>query len=98
MTTFRKELECLINQHSMENGSDTPDFILAEYLTGCLSSFDKAVKRRQDWYYPGDAPSVDTRVIIEEASSNAKKPDKMWVERSEYIIPDESIPKGVLKK
>jgi len=47
---FRKELETLINKNSKENGSDTPDFILAEYLDQCLSSFDIAVKSRNDWY------------------------------------------------
>ena len=37
---FRKELEDLINRFSKENGSNTPDFILAEYLEGCLSNFE----------------------------------------------------------
>jgi len=44
--TFQKELENLINKHSMENGSNTPDFILAKYLMGCLAVFDAAVTRR----------------------------------------------------
>ena len=47
---FRAELETLINAHSMENGSDTPDFILAEYLTDCLTVFDKALQDREKWY------------------------------------------------
>ena len=47
---FRGELELLINANSMENGSDTPDFILANYLLGCLEAFDKAVSRRTEWY------------------------------------------------
>jgi hypothetical protein len=47
---FRKELRHLINKHSIENGSDTPDFILAEYLKDCLKAFDKATKRRTDWH------------------------------------------------
>ena len=47
---FRKELETLINCQSMENGSDTPDFILADYLTDCLESFDKAMQAREKWY------------------------------------------------
>lgn len=47
---FRKELESLINKHSKENGSDTPDYILAEYLLGCLSTFDMAVNNRERWY------------------------------------------------
>jgi hypothetical protein len=50
MNTFRKELEGLINKYSMENGSNTPDFILAEFLWGCLKSFDKATNRRENWY------------------------------------------------
>ncbi len=47
-----KEIEQAVNRHSLERGSDTPDFILAEYLIGCLRAFDKAVKRRdifQQW-------------------------------------------------
>ena len=48
--TFKDELEALINRYSQENGSNTPDFILAEYLTDCLAAFDKTVKRREIWY------------------------------------------------
>jgi hypothetical protein len=44
--TFAKELEELINRHSMEIGSDTPDWVLAEYLCDCLDSFNNAVNRR----------------------------------------------------
>lgn len=48
--TFRKELEKLINHYSMEAGSDTPDFILADYIYDCLKNFDKAVQSREKWY------------------------------------------------
>lgn len=48
--TFRKELEVLINKYSMENNSDTPDFIQAEFIEGCLKSWDKSVKMRDKWY------------------------------------------------
>jgi hypothetical protein len=47
---FVRELQKLINKCSMENGSDTPDFILAEYLNGCLQSFNDAICARNDWY------------------------------------------------
>ena len=47
---LRKEIEQAINKNSLENGSDTPDFILAEYLTDCLKAFDKAVVRREEWF------------------------------------------------
>jgi len=43
---FRKELEVAINRCSMENGSNTPDFILAEFLESCLKAFDVALTRR----------------------------------------------------
>lgn len=45
---FREELQRLLNRHSMENGSDTPDFVLADYLTDCLEAFDRAVRRRSN--------------------------------------------------
>lgn len=50
MATFRDELTNLINSHSMENGSDTPDWILAEYLAGCLATFNNTLKARESWY------------------------------------------------
>ena len=48
--TFLRELESLINRHSMENGSDTPDFILADYLNHCLAIFNGTLKAREKWY------------------------------------------------
>jgi len=47
---LRRELERLINEYSLENGSDTPDFILADYLLLCLDAFDKTMGRRAEWY------------------------------------------------
>ncbi len=47
---FLKELEWLINKYSMENGSNTPDFILAEYMFSCLQAFNSTVDRRDTWY------------------------------------------------
>lgn len=47
---FRQQLESLLNRYSQENGSDTPDFILAGYLTDALDAFDKAVRERERWY------------------------------------------------
>lgn len=44
--TFKQELVILINKHSMENGSDTNDFILAAFLMDCLTAFNLSVKAR----------------------------------------------------
>ena len=48
--SFSKELTELLNRHCRENHSDTPDFILAQYLWGCLFAFDMAVNSREQWY------------------------------------------------
>lgn len=47
--SFGKKLCDLINCYSLENGSDTPDFILAQYLNDCLQAYNKAVTLRSDW-------------------------------------------------
>lgn len=47
--SFPAELQDLINRHSIEGGSNTPDFILAEYLKMCLEAFDSCVRRREEW-------------------------------------------------
>ncbi|MBK9952879.1 MAG: hypothetical protein IPP10_15630 [Candidatus Competibacteraceae bacterium] len=51
-TGFKAELATLINRYSKENDSNTPDFILADYMTDCLNAYDKAVARRTEWYKP----------------------------------------------
>ena len=50
ISKLRTEIEHAINCNSAENGSDTPDFILAEYLTDCLAAYDRAVTAREKWY------------------------------------------------
>jgi len=47
---FEEELRKLINQFSIETESNTPDFILAQYMLGCLSNFNLAVRNRDTWY------------------------------------------------
>lgn len=59
---FRSELETIINRYSKENGSNTPDFILAEYLDDCLAAFDKASKRRTKWCAPERQPDLPAPV------------------------------------
>jgi hypothetical protein len=42
----------LLNSYSRENRSDTPDFILAQYLMDALEAFERATHRRTIWYDP----------------------------------------------
>ena len=48
--TLKEEMKHAINKHSAEGGSNTPDYILAQYLIQCLEAFDSAVMAREAWY------------------------------------------------
>lgn len=49
MMSFLNELQQLLNKYSKEQLSNTPDFILAEYLNGCLDAWNKALLQRSLW-------------------------------------------------
>jgi hypothetical protein len=56
--SFLEGLECLINQYSQENASNTPDFILAQYLEACLQAFNTATQQRETWYGRDASPTL----------------------------------------
>lgn len=43
---FEQELSELINRHSLEGGSGTPDYVLAAYLVKCLTAYNETVANR----------------------------------------------------
>jgi hypothetical protein len=55
MGEFRVKLTSLINEYSKENESNTPDFILAQFIHQSLIAFNEAVNSRDHWY--GITPS-----------------------------------------
>jgi len=57
LAAFEAELKALINKHSIENGSNTPDWILASYLCSCLLNFNHSMFAREH-YYGRIAPPV----------------------------------------
>jgi hypothetical protein len=44
-----KAIEHAINCNSEENVSDTPDFVLAEFLDRCLDAWNKGTRTRDNW-------------------------------------------------
>jgi hypothetical protein len=48
--TLERALATAFNYFSAENGSNTPDFILADFAAGAVAAFDAAVNRRAKWY------------------------------------------------
>lgn len=43
-------LAAALNRFSAENHSNTPDFILAQFLLGCLAAWNAGVQERERWY------------------------------------------------
>ena len=49
MEKFKDALCDLINKHSLEGESGTPDYVLADYLCDCLEAWNRA-SQQKDWH------------------------------------------------
>ena len=54
-----RDLAAVLNTHSAEHLSDTPDFVLASYLNVCLLAFSRAVGARDRWLGRNPFPMQD---------------------------------------
>lgn len=70
-TDLEATIAALLNSACAENESDTPDFILANYLIGCLTNFNKTVKARENWY---GRPCGDGAAILGTSNEIEEKP------------------------
>lgn len=61
---FNEAIRAAINRYSRENGSNTPDYILADYLCACLAAFEYANNTREKWH--GYRLSLGRAIRIEE--------------------------------
>lgn len=48
--TLEQEIASVLNRHSVENQSNTPDFLLATYLMRCLQAASGLINRRSAWW------------------------------------------------
>lgn len=79
--TFEQQLSDLINHHSKENESNTPDWVLANYLIGCLASFNMAVQRRENWYGRDPRPSMPSSRNTTDKHEALVEHEDEWGER-----------------
>lgn len=42
MPNMTQEIAAVLNRHGVDSASNTPDFILAQYLVNCLNAFTQA--------------------------------------------------------
>jgi hypothetical protein len=47
---FKKDLENLLNKYSIDNDCNTPDFILAEHLVGCIEILKQTNFKNHRWH------------------------------------------------
>lgn len=68
MDSFKDDLEAFLNERSRENESNTPDYILAQYMISCLVAFETAVADRDEWYNvhlePGNSRFLKKKEIL----------------------------------
>lgn len=73
MGSLESELAEVLNRHSCENASNTPDYVLAQYLLSCLAAFDVATRARERHYgvqlQPGrvlvnDGVQLSTKTVV----------------------------------
>lgn len=50
MDKFRKELEALINKHSIDNETNIPDYILSTYLVKYIEHLGHLINYRDQWF------------------------------------------------
>lgn len=60
---FRKELTDLINKYSMENESNTADYVISGYLIECLNVYNQTMQSRQKSFM---LPIDNTNLGVEE--------------------------------
>jgi hypothetical protein len=54
--SLEQDLAAVLNMHSLENGSNTPDYVLAKFLLGALDAFEEAVRARAE--HAGEARAL----------------------------------------
>lgn len=70
---FLADLKTLINTHNIESRSNTPDYILANYIDLCLEAWDKATEQRDEYNRKKTNPEPKTKTNVILAIANDKE-------------------------
>lgn len=90
VSNLDRDLAAVLNYYSAENASNTPDFILAQYLLACLAAWNTGVQQRETWYgrdaRPGHITSSESNAVTDTTgrpiappqTEPAPRPDGPW--------------------
>jgi len=84
-----QEIGELINKHSRENMSNTPDFILGKFLHGCLEQFENAVINREFWYGRKTKPAETEEPLF--FSTGNEHALKTWMPQFQNILDERKL-------
>ena len=45
-----REISSVLNKYIQENRSNTPDYMLAEFMLGCLNVYENTISKREVWF------------------------------------------------
>lgn len=81
---FQKALKDLINTYSIENDSNTPDWMIADYLVSCLKNWNYNILRREGWFGRGpnavplaDEPAQTNETLSTQDNDDTTKQNKL---------------------
>ena len=87
MSQLTKELSELLNKYSLENESNSLDFVLAKYLMGCLEVFRTVITPKLK--LPGEKiSSTESDMETEEFIPDLRKPGDRRQVNAEFQPPD----------
>ena len=85
MSELGRQALALLNKHIKEIDSNTPDFILAEYLMSCLQVFESVIAPRiQLPPQRTSAANTDTDTGTERFIQDRRKPTERRQEHTDY--------------
>lgn len=47
---LKREVAAVLNKYSQENRSNTPDYMLANFMLGCLNVYENTISAREVWF------------------------------------------------
>lgn len=91
---LRQELTDLLNRLSIDTATDTPDFILADYLIRCLVNLGTTIKNRQECVSSDRPESAKPKAEEEYISATCKEAgygkedcsENFWVKLSNKVF------------
>lgn len=83
-----------LNKHCAEQGSNTPDFVLAGHLLDCLETFNRTMEARNAWYGRSEKPAqpATAEVWSEVAPSPGTVSDGFRVPADKQTVGDPNKP------